>query len=108
MEAKDFRVGNLVSFNINHNETGVVSEILKNQIGINHRLDIRYHIENLKPIPITNQWKEKLKNTPIYTDETGFVVFKNSYSYAFIWEDYPFLHQLQNLYFCLTGQELTI
>lgn len=62
----------------------------------------------LKPISLTEEWKEKLKNTPVFMDKEGFVIFKNGYSYAFVWKDYPFLHQLQNIYFALTGTELEI
>jgi len=63
--------------------------------------------ENLKPIPLTEEWKEKIKdNKFLFIDSQGFVIFKNSYSYAFVFEDYPFINQIQNLYFALTNEEL--
>ena len=64
MEVRELRIGNLVYFNGNHNEIGVVSEIIKKgvtkftpyKIGINHRIDIYYEIDKLEPIPLTEEW----------------------------------------------------
>jgi len=61
----------------------------------------------LYPIPLTEEWKEKIKdNKFLFIDSQGFVIFKNGYPYSFVFEDYPFIHQFQNLYFSLTNEEL--
>ena len=65
-----------------------------------------------EPIPLTSEWLEKCKN-----DDYGFYQQSDG-SYSLI-DDYGdgstyyignlrYVHQLQNLYFALTGQELTI
>ena len=96
LTAQDLRIGNYVSF--------VGKDIYK--------VDILYQDYCLLPvwipIPLTEEWKEKLKDTSMFTDKQGFVIFKNEYSYSFTWNEYPYVHQLQNLFFALTGLELEI
>jgi hypothetical protein len=115
MNAKELRVGNLIGFNINHNEIGVVSEILKNQIGINHRLDMKYHIENLKPIELTYQWLDKFgfefKDAGDFGHYYSLEDFDLNQDYQpidFDCIEIKYVHQLQNVYFALTGKELEI
>jgi hypothetical protein len=70
---------------------------------------MKYKKNTLQPIQLTEEIKEKMNEDElILVDKLGFVIFKNSYAYQFVFEDYPYLHQLQNLYFALTGKELTI
>jgi hypothetical protein len=97
MDAKELRVGNYV---IHHHNIGMD---LFAQIECGNDIDM---YKDFSPIPLNEEWKEKLKNTPLFMDKIGFVIFKNGYTYSFIWEDYPFLHQLQNLYFTISGEEL--
>ena len=121
IKGKHLRIGNLVFFNGNHNEIGVVSEIIKNdltkvspyKIGINHRIDIYYEIDKLKPIPLTEEWLAKLGYDLISENHYGilghliwkiegrFYCDKNGMQLKYV-------HQLQNLYFALTGSELTV
>ena len=111
MEANELRLGNFINF---EQTTHVVSGIVNKTIYSFWLKDIEKKdlysavIYDYKPLPITEEWKEKLKDTPLFMDKIGFVIFKNGYTYSFIWEDYPFVHQLQNLYFALTGEELTL
>ena len=103
MKATELRIGNFV---YRQND-----KLVKQGQGQRNAI---YKIENVNiqsaskydPVPLTQEWKEKLKNTPLFIDKIGFVIFKNGYTYSFIWEDYPFLHQLQNLYFAISGEEL--
>ena len=114
MTANELRIGNLV----NELNIGVVS------VRIVDLESIKYGDTNYKPIPLTEEWLLKF----------GFK--KRKYKHLFIWEnkitisqflhethshfsiktgfDIRFtpilesIHQLQNLYFALTGEELTI
>lgn len=130
IKGQELRVGNLVYFNGNHKEIGVVSEIMKNdlnkvapyKIGINHRVDIYYDIDKLKPIPLTEKWlltndfkKHDRINGTDYHLHPLVIMFKNKD----IWmiqvqlqtidkSVLNYVHQLQNLYFSLTGRELTV
>ena len=88
----------------------------------------RYTINDIKPIPLTEQWlkdfgfdqlctkraDEQFDNYEIYNkedfqidkaqeeqDEKGYWFFINGYSINIV-----YVHQLQNLYFALTGKEL--
>jgi hypothetical protein len=105
MDATQLRIGNFV-YKQN-------SKLVKQEAG---ERDFIYKIENINiqsalkydPIPITEELKEELKYSPLFIDKIGFVIFKNGYTYSFIWEDYPFLHQLQNLYFAIAGDELIL
>lgn len=70
-----------------------------------------------KPIPLTEEWLFKLgfkRWTSKRKDKTysnGMVIIherKNGYSLASRYVRYVYVHQFQNLYFALTGSELTI
>jgi hypothetical protein len=97
MDVKELRIGNCVSMN---------RKIVFIDVRIFHAIIHGFIMYNANPVPLTDEWKEKLKDAPIFMDKEGFIIFKNSYNYAFVWDDYPFLHQLQNLYFELTREEL--
>lgn len=62
------------------------------------------------PIPLTEEWllKSDKLNEFFMVDELGFVIFKNGYAHQFVRNDYKHVHSLQNLYFALTGEELTL
>lgn len=98
MKVTEFRIGNYFLYR--------EKVVLKIKVGDLYYLDKKIYLDNYKPLSITEQWKDKLKDSPLYIDKVGFVIFKNGYNYSFIWEDYPFLHQLQNLYFAVAGEEL--
>ena len=67
-----------------------------------------------KPIPLTEEWLLKFgfrvagKIAKLYTNDRVFSL----YEYTYKAHEYPteckHVHQLQNLYFALTGEELTI
>lgn len=137
IKGQHLRIGNLLYFNGNHNEIGVVSEIFKNdlanvspyKIGINHRIDIYYDIERLKPIQLTEKWLLDFgfvkrffnndENKPIWWKVEGnrhidiyfekqvnaFVFLINSVQYS---SNLDYVHQIQNLHFALTQRELTV
>lgn len=121
IKANELRISILVYYNGTHKEIGVVSEILKNdltkvspyKIGINHRTDVYYDIDKLKPIPLTEEWLLKF----------GYdLISENHYAFCghLIWsiEDrfycdkngiqIKYVHKLQNIFLELKEEELTI
>jgi len=120
MEAKEFRIGNV----LNHKRSGVItiSALSKNTIWFENGFGA---FEYAEPIPLTEEWLLK----------AGFEKsFKNDYWYSIRIGDKrllisilgnieiekwdrtmigflsicEYVHQLQNLYFALTGEELQI
>lgn len=105
MDIKQVRIGNYINYN--YLETSIVSVIESGE-------DITNASSNeYSPIPLTEEWILKFKyiklnnsffttkghliwriNDLIMCDKNGIVL--------------KYVHQLQNLYFALTGQELTI
>lgn len=70
IQANELRIGNLLYFNGNHKHIGTVTSLQPKhivqcckyveysndiKIGLNHRFDILYDIENVKPIPLTEE-----------------------------------------------------
>lgn len=117
MKASELRIGNLVSnMNPRHNDSILTIE----SIGDNHEVNMfyrKYLLSELEPIPLTEEWLLKF----------GFVKHKTTDIYPtfakqmFNWNDgilyiigYGFMnhikhvHQLQNIYFALTGEELVV
>lgn len=71
---------------------------------------------NYKPIPITEEWLLKfgfhkinesyIKNAFLFTNCNS--IYKFLYKLSIIENELKYVHQLQNLYFALTGEELII
>lgn len=115
--ANELRIGNYV----NHKSEGIsrVTEIEshKNHIGVTPLSFNNYVFmcAEIKPIPLTPEILEKcgFVSNP-YQDryELGDFHFEYCAIRNIVWcEKYPhikYLHQLQNLYFALTGEELII
>lgn len=118
MNPNELRIGNLIyKFGIDYvginpivdkNDFEVIKVdllVLQNIIDYDGTTNFYY----TEPIPLTEEIKEQLnKNQNILIDKYGFVIFKNGYAYSFVFEDYPYLHLFQNLYFALKGKELTV
>jgi len=63
----------------------------------------------IEPIPLTEElWDKISEDEFILADKSGFVIFKNDHAYQFIYPDYPYVHQIQNLYLALRGEELEL
>lgn len=108
MKANQFRIGNLV---IANGELIEVDSI--NDIGINLRggdgygVYPDYEFREIKPIPLTE--KLQYEGTLFFDDDFEcFRIIANGKDYDFKTKDYPFLHQLQNLYFSLKGEKLIL
>tara|TARA_R110000796_G_scaffold58965_5_gene135843 strand:+ start:3162 stop:3488 length:327 start_codon:yes stop_codon:yes gene_type:complete len=107
MDAKELRIGNYGK-EITHSKNGVV------KVSKRHFEDIEDGEIDLFPIPLTEEWLVKFgfENA----EDDGVIGFNGLYfwdredGYSLIISGTPVkhVHQLQNLYFALTNEELTI
>lgn len=123
MKAEELRLGNLVSnMNPRHNDSILTIE----SIGDNHEVNVfyrKYLLSELEPIPLTEEWLLKFGfscEVKIGGDGIEFRVYHFdvlTFNTNHLWwykvqriNDTPleYVHQLQNLYFALTGEELTL
>lgn len=125
MKATELRIGNWV--NINGWDCDV-AEISTNQIHISNGIEpylLEYEVE---PIPLTKEWLERFgfeREEEYYEGgmiDYRMILMKNSLEFVSFWEseditgvnqcqtgvDVDYVHQLQNLYFALTGEELEL
>jgi len=117
MKVSEFRIGNLVNQIIYHsfyNEEKVIEIEWQELMLISRDNSNKYH-----PIPLTEEWLVKFGLTRSETDNKRFfmcgvdiyffstdkIIFNPSSSVLSI--SLKHVHQLQNLYFALTGIELT-
>jgi hypothetical protein len=121
MKGEELRLGNLVSnMNPRHNDSILTIE----SIGDNHEVNVfyrKYLLSELEPIPLTEEWLLKLgfKNNSMNTYNILLQGFLLEYNLQHNVVDavnkvhfnlnipVKYVHQLQNLYFALTGEELT-
>jgi len=116
----DLRIGNYVIYNNKEigTITGVQAFLFNNgKVAINQRLDIFYHTENIKPIPLTEEWLLKLGfvSNP-YQDRYDKGIFHiecdKTKGETILWlagvPHIKYIHQLQNLYHALNGCDLQI
>jgi|LakMenE18May11ns_1017448.scaffolds.fasta_scaffold9325101_1 hypothetical protein len=138
MKAEELRIGNWIydrggkAWQIDHWETINKVSAKANAVMCNGILmgthPLSEYVDYLKPIPLTEEWLLKLgfyrRNDRIYSklygvDEIDGVFqlqkFEDGYEFRTSFDSEWFytppiyhVHQLQNLYFALTGEELTI
>ncbi|EKT4545836.1 hypothetical protein AAIP58_000087 [Flavobacterium psychrophilum] len=120
MNASELRIGNYIKTITEGTHSQIVWQIslVGSELGVNS-----YHISKIKPVLIT---KKKLLNFG-YSFENDFVfTLKNDFRYSifikndkyyfnyqgacgeFLNKRVKYVHQIQNLYFSLTGHELTV
>ncbi len=123
----ELRINNYVYYNNEYNELGVITEIKTslipkiNYVGINNRVDIYYQTKHINPILLSEKW---LLNFNFEKKENNWKVLDLIY-FKFSWErlagltltidgnsiylsNIKYIHQIQNLYFALSGEELTL
>jgi len=113
MKTDELRLNNLLNFN---SETISVALICDDgAIGYRNGDTLTCLPSNsFKPIPITEEWLlkagfEKDETDWWYIDDFGVKRYDNDcFVFYTLNTIIKFLHQLQNLYFALTGEELTI
>ena len=124
METTELRIGNLVNLMLNHEDFKTIRVDVTDLINIPHG-------GVYEPIPITEEWLLKFGFEPINKHDNTFITYADwTHNYflqldvrkgdnkylildnsfddlrAFSMVDIEYVHQLQNLYFALTGNEL--
>lgn len=131
MEPTELRIGNFIQYN--SPDHSICFDLV---VGINYSDDFHVHmvelhgrtpinINGISPIPITPEWLERLgfRDTSTKHGE-WFLELDDSFKIIITWyggiielttfdiqQPFPYIksiHQLQNLYHALTGQELTV
>ena len=114
----DLRIGNLIYYNGNNKSVGKISLLVSDLIGaldhcqLDYRRNKKHWLINLDPIPLTEEWLGNFNwngynplhfNSNFEIDNKGRLYCNGDYKGVNI----NYVHQLQNLYFALTGRELT-
>lgn len=111
MKPNEFRIGNYV-----RTKSGNIIKIdcvRKDFVDVffNDKSFQPYSYNLLKPIELTEDVFNSISyvsSVHLYDCLKRFVIMVEEGDWNFDLKDYPFLHQLQNLYFALKGQELEI
>lgn len=119
IQANELRIGNYVKFlNTEIQVTGISNRFAATLIETKQFIDSK--LFHYKPIPLTEEWLIKfgfIKDGKEFNKWCGDYEYSFSFEYGFVFGqlvDYSHeikikhVHQLQNLYFALTGEELTI
>lgn len=119
MKENELRVGNLAQTAFGIVEYRGVSPDKPNLLFVKYsnEIDVREHIDDIKPIPLTEEWlikfgfkqwkdckKWSFNNVLIYTNRTSLFYYGKARTRIYV----EYVHQLQNLYFALIGEELEI
>lgn len=119
LEAKDLRQGNYVYFNGKNKKIGSVYFIFDKTVALNQRHDVFYDLKYLEPIPLTEEIllrlgfekeldnfyrKNKICMIEILFHDNGIIVSSQSVCLSSV----KYLHDIQNLYYSLYKQELTL
>ena len=115
MKANELMVGNLVIFSEDQT-IFKVEEISTTGLAVSNENESTWiEIDQFQPIPLDEEWLKRFDwqlisninyyfNSYFSIDIYGHVYYQNDYTGLNIYT----VHQLQNLYFALTGKELTI
>ena len=114
MKVSELRVGNLIQWE----STGDIESVIDiKTLRLKNPIINNIHIKDCKPIPLTEEWLLKFGfvSNPYqdrYENEFIHVECNKTRGITELWiERMPhikYVHQLQNLYFALTGQELEL
>lgn len=124
MKASELRIGNWVHFNnlIGMKYDYQVTPRFFRQLALNDPESLDVEIDGFhQPILLTEEWLVKFGFYVLHINKSGVKIYwrgqrqrVNAHYNAFWYKTYngttrvKFVHQLQNLYFALTGQELTV
>jgi len=116
MKIQELRIGNLVNWKEN--------EIHINAVDLHQMSDSKQYLEEFTPILLTPKWlikfgfkEKKTKLEEIYRLEmfeyatsckTIDLEFENTENHITYTTDVKYVHELQNLFFALTGKELSV
>jgi len=119
MTAKELRIGNLILFTEN-NEPSIVAEIDAKGVKVDVGKELVWiELEAFSPIPLTSDWikmfgfqdgKIQISNSPkrwlSWSYAKEFCIENSDWDELHEIKNVEYVHQLQNLYFALTGSEL--
>ncbi|MEJ6980435.1 hypothetical protein WG906_08230 [Pedobacter sp. P351] len=125
MDIKEFSLGNLIKISPRENEEGVIfltdiqhASIIGEMLVPRRGYHFRIKFDEMLPLELSEKWLEFLGfnksagENEIWTDSKNFVRFKLSNFESGFLEDNKIavvidsIHQLQNVYFTLTGEDL--
>ena len=114
MKTNELRIGNLVNYLGNTTKVNSISGTDKFYIAT-YSSGI-FHESNFEPIPLTEEWLLKFgfEQREFSFDKGSFFLSKRTGKDGFLYQAHTnrfqvkHVHQLQNLYFALTNQELTL
>ena len=119
MKTTELRIGNCVQWDNDKGEIETINSINNSCVGLETDMvtDVLTPIEFLKPIPLTEEWLLKFgfekdkKYTKWHLVNPFFMITRRTGIYSYFGRGgvpLQYVHQLQKLYFALTGEELTI
>jgi len=119
MKAEELRIGNLIQIKENFEfRIECIIGIYFHQVLTSGSQEILLTYDKILPIPLTEEWCEKLgfiKNktfTGVEFQYKNFIVYDNgicvedTHRHFFKLSEIKYVHQLQNLFFALTGKEI--
>lgn len=126
MDARELRIGNFIlgqfvegQFIPVEVELITTDDVSVEPLNKGHQILWNHSLDQVKPIPLTEEWLSKLgfdkrvsshertKYTPVFDFTEGKLTFEGLYC-PVLQLSIRTVHQLQNLYFALTGEELTL
>lgn len=122
MIAQELRIGNYISrldLVSENQRIEQILELLSKKVVTTGPTRVIVLYEDIKPIPLTEEWLLKFdykKEVDFFENETRLSFWTDKKTFDGIMADWAdkvigqvkYVHQLQNLYFALTGEELTI
>lgn len=121
MKSNELKIGNYANINVSNGEEivkitkGLITSIEKDCVYIN---DIKVELRFLEPISLTEEILLKCEFEKNFIDDVfeigEFSIRVDELDCVFMWNGFcidinlKYLHQLQNLYFALTNEELII
>ena len=127
MDIQEFKLGNLIKICPRENEEGVLfitdiqpTSIIGEMLTPRQGYHFRIKFDEILPLELSEEWLQKLGFTKkqneedIWTDLKNFIHFKlSAFENGFIEEgkiavSINSVHQLQNTYFTLTGEVLSV
>ena len=123
MKATELRIGNLVIYvGICNSRFNKIGEFEIQPYHFGYLFELEDALDLLEPIPLTEEWLLKFGFEKLCSTEKGFKqnvysmrnpslqIYELSKGYGvsfWIGNELKYVHQLQNLYFALTNEELT-
>ena len=121
MDIQEFKLGNLIKISPRENEEGVLfltdiqpSSIIGEMLTPRQGYHFRIKFDEILPLELSEEWLQKLgfkksqDQEDTWVDPKNFVLFKFSAFERGVAVVINSVHQLQNVYFTLTGEILSI